>query len=63
MLKSKFDIIVEKLQAEGKVTIMEQAASDVIVSNVEKELDAYRFENQRKVRESQDEISTIILTA
>jgi hypothetical protein len=62
-LKSKYDILIERLKGEGKVKIIDAAQKDKIVGVVEKELDDYRFENQKRIRDSQEEIATIVLTA
>jgi len=62
-LKSKFDIVLEKLHKEGKVTIIDEQKKSVIISKVAEELEDYRFDNQKRIRESQEEIATVILTA
>ena len=43
--------------------MIESEQVDCIVAVVEEKLDEYRFENQRRIRESQEEIATVILTA
>lgn len=62
-LKSKFDIVLERLKDEGKVTEINEASKGQIIEKVTKELEDYRFNNQKKIRESQEEIATIVLTA
>jgi hypothetical protein len=62
-LKSKFDIVLERLNKEGKVTEINEANKGQIIEKVTKELEDYRFNNQKKIRESQEEIATIVLTA
>ena len=62
-LKSKYEIVIERLKAQGLVTTIEESLKDKIVSSVEKELDEYRFQNQRRIRESQEQIATVVLTA
>jgi hypothetical protein len=60
-LKSKFDIVLEKLHKEGKVTAVEK--QDEIIEKISKDLEDYRFRNQKKIKDSQEEITTIVLTA
>jgi hypothetical protein len=62
-LKSKYEIVIERLKAQGLVSTIEESIKDKIVSTVEKELDDYRFENQKRIRESQEQIATVVLTA
>lgn len=62
-LKSKFDIVLERLSKEGKVTEINELNKGQILEKVTKELADYRFNNQKKIRESQEEIATIVLTA
>jgi len=62
-LKSKYDIVIERLKAEGRVTIIDEKKKDEIVATVEKELNEYRFQNQKRIRESQEQIATVVLTA
>jgi UDP-N-acetylmuramoylalanine-D-glutamate ligase len=63
-LKSKFDIIIERLANKGvKVTVIEDQEKNQIISKVEKTLEDYRFDNQRKIIESQEKIAQVVLTA
>lgn len=62
-LKSKFEEIVDKLDKEGKVSTLSEEKSAEINQSLQQNLDEYRFENQKKIRESQEEIATVILTA
>lgn len=62
-LKSKYDLLIEKLKAEGKVEVIGEDQKDKIVGVVEKELEDYRFENQKRIKDSQEEIATVVLTA
>jgi hypothetical protein len=62
-LKSKYDILVERLKSEGKVNVIDESTKDIIVGFVQKELDDYRFENQKRIRDSQEEIANVVLTA
>jgi hypothetical protein len=62
-LKSKYEIVIERLKAQGLVSTIEESVKDRIVSTVEKELDNDRFENQKRIRESQEQIATVVLTA
>lgn len=62
-LKSKFELVLERLNEEGKVTVINEQDKDEIMDKVAEELDEYRFENQKKIRESQEEIATVVLTS
>ena len=62
-LKNEYDIIIEKYSKAGKVVIVEAKEWDEIISAVEKDLEEYRFENQKRIKDSQDEIATVVLTA
>ncbi|WP_147678856.1 hypothetical protein [Algibacter pacificus] len=62
-LKSKFELVLERLNEEGKVTVINEEDKDEIMDKVAEELDEYRFENQKKIRESQQEIATVVLTS
>lgn len=60
-IKSKYDQLLEKLQNEGAK--IQEKPKDGVIEKVEKALNEYRFENQKKIKDSQEEIATIILTA
>lgn len=62
-LKSKFDMVLERLNEEGKVTIIDEQDKSQIIEKVTQELEDYRFNNQKRIRESQEEIATVVLTA
>lgn len=62
-LKSKFEVVLERLNNEGKVTIIDETNKGQIIDKVTKELEDYRFNNQKRIRESQEEIATLVLTA
>lgn len=62
-LKSKYELVLERLDDEGKVTVINEKDKDQILDKVAEELDEYRFENQKKIRESQEEIATVVLTS
>lgn len=62
-MKTKFEIVVGRLTDEGRVTVIDEERKDEIMEMVTEELDEYRFENQKKIRESQEEIATVILTS
>lgn len=62
-LKSKYEILIEKLEKEGKIRVIDESQKSKILEKVENDLNEYRFENQKKIRESQEEISTVVLTA
>ena len=62
-LKSKYEILVERLRGEGKVEVIGSEIKNKIIEKVESGLDSYRFENQKRIKESQEEISTVVLTA
>ena len=62
-LKNEYDIIIEKYSKAGKVVIVEAKEWDEIISAVEKDLEEYHFENQKRIKDSQDEIATVVLTA
>ncbi len=64
ILKSRFNEIIESLKEKGEVEIIqeEQKVSESL-KEVEKELNDYRFENQRRIKESQEDIATVVLTS
>lgn len=63
-LKSKFQEIIESLEESGEVKIIQVEKKALeILKEIEKELNDYRFENQKRIKESQEEISTVVLTA
>ncbi len=62
-LKSKYEIVIERLKAEGRVTTIVESKKDAIVAVVEKQLDEYRFQNKKRIRESQEAIASVVLTS
>lgn len=62
-LKSKFDIIVDDLKKEGKVEHIDDEKIEKVLKQVEEDLEEYRFENQKRIKDSQEEIATVVLTA
>lgn len=64
-LKSRFEEILDSLKEEGNVEIIEDKGHEVLetLNEVEKELSEYRFENQKRKQESQEDIATVVLTS
>lgn len=64
-LKSRFEEILDSLKEEGNVEIIEDNGQKVLetLNEVEKELNEYRFENQKRKLESQEDIATVVLTS
>lgn len=63
-LKSRFQEIIESLEKKGEVEIIKNEDKVVeTLKEVEKELNDYRFENQKRIKESQEDIATVVLTA
>lgn len=62
-LKSKYELLIEKLKQQGKVAVIDEQKKNKIIEEVEKQLNEYRFENQKRIRESHEEIATVVLTA
>jgi hypothetical protein len=62
-LKSRYELVIERLKGEGRVTLMDEGTKNQIVASVEKDLYEYRFNNQKRIKESQEEIATVVLTS
>ena len=64
-LKSRFEEIIESLKKEGSVEVVstDEKVLNTLKEEVEKELDDYRFENQKRIKESQEDIATVVLTS
>lgn len=62
-LKSKYDQIIDRLRAEGKVNEMPENERQELIDAIEKDLEEYRFENQKRILDSQEEITTVVLTS
>jgi len=62
-LKSNYELLIEKFEKAGKVTVINETQKSKIFEKAEKDLFDYRFENQKKIRESHEEISTVVLTS
>jgi len=62
-IKSKYEQLIERFQDEGRVQEVDSEKSEEIIANVEKEVDEYRFENQKRMRESQEEVATVVLNS
>lgn len=63
-LKSRFREIIESLEKKGEVEIIKNEDKVIeTLKEVEKELNEYRFENQKRIKESIEAIGSVVLTA
>lgn len=62
-LVSKYEQLISQLKAEGKVTEMDEQERQDLIDAVEKELEDYRFDNQKRIQESQEQLAKVVLTS
>jgi len=64
ILKSKFNEIIETLEKKGEFEIIDNGQKVIeTLQEIEKTLEDYRFDNQRRIKESQEDIATVVLTS
>ena len=59
-IKSNIEKLLKKLNNPSKLSKSER---NTILAEVEKELEEYRFENQDRIRKSQEELAKVVLNA
>jgi tRNA C32,U32 (ribose-2'-O)-methylase TrmJ len=62
-LLSTYEILLNQLKQEGKVQEKSAEESKEILQKMEREMEAFRFEKQRKSKASEEELSALVLTA
>jgi hypothetical protein len=62
-LLSTYEILLNQLKQEGKVQEKTPEESKEILKKMEQEMEAFRFEKQRKAKASEEELSSLVLTA
>ena len=62
-LQSTAEVIIKKMQKANEVEIIDESTYEDVFTQVENDLEEYRFENQQKIKDSLEEISTIVFTA
>lgn len=60
---SNFDRIMNELKQQGKVQEKSAEESREILDKIERELEKFRFENQKKALASEQQMATLFLTA
>jgi hypothetical protein len=62
-IKSKYQLLIEKLEEEGKVEKIQEETTVKMLDSIQDEIETYRFENQQRIKDSLEEIATVVLTA
>ena len=62
-LKGTLDVLIKKLDKQGQVEIIDDKTCEIVFIQVENDLEKYRFENQQRIKDSMEEIATVVLTA
>jgi hypothetical protein len=62
-LQSIVEVLIKKMDKENQVEIINESRFDDVLIQVENDVEDYRFENQQKIKDSLEEISTVVLTA
>jgi glycerol dehydrogenase-like iron-containing ADH family enzyme len=62
-IKEYYESLIKELKAEAKVIIVDEATTKIIFDGIEEDLEEYRFENQQRIKDSQEDISNVVFTA
>jgi hypothetical protein len=62
-LLSTYEVLLNQLKQDGKVQEKSAEESKAIMKKMEDEMEAFRFEKQRKSKASEEELSLLVLTA
>ncbi|MBN1969735.1 MAG: hypothetical protein JW870_10235 [Candidatus Delongbacteria bacterium] len=62
-LLSDAEVTVRRMQKNKQVEIIDESTYEDVFEQIESDLEEYRFENQQKIKDSLEEISTIVFTA
>ncbi|MFS4456081.1 hypothetical protein [Maribacter sp. 2304DJ31-5] len=62
-IKEYYELLIKELKAEAEVTIVDEATTKIIFDSIEEDLEGYRFENQQRIKDSQEDISNVVFTA
>ncbi len=61
--KEYLEMLIEEMKADVKVTILDEETTEKIFSEIEDDIEGYRFENQQRIKDSQKEIADVVFTA
>lgn len=61
--ESELEELIKNLGMEGNLIDMPEADKEALILNIEEDVERYRLMNYKKVIESQEEISTFVLTS
>ena len=62
-IKEYYQLLIKELKAEAEVKIIDEATTKLIFEGIEEDLEEYRFENQQRIKDSQEDISNVVFTA
>lgn len=62
-IKEYYELLIQELKAEAEVKIVDEATTKRIFDGIEEDLEEYRFENQQRIKDSQEDISNVVFTA
>jgi len=55
-IKEYYELLIKELKAEAEVKIVDEATTKIIFDGIEEELEEYKFENQQRIKDSQEDI-------
>ncbi|HET8885606.1 MAG TPA: hypothetical protein VFM70_04545 [Salinimicrobium sp.] len=61
--KEYFELLIKELDADAEVTIVDQDTTRKIFDEIEEDIEMYRFENQQKIKDSQEEMANVVFTS
>ncbi|AZQ59318.1 hypothetical protein EJ994_11055 [Maribacter sp. MJ134] len=62
-IKEYYELLIKELKAEAEVKIVDEATTKIIFDGIEEDLEEYKFENQQRIKDSQEDISNVVFTA
>ncbi|WP_289022317.1 hypothetical protein [uncultured Salegentibacter sp.] len=61
--KKHLEDLIEELEANVKVTVVDEETTEKIFNEIEGDIEEYRFENQQRIKDSQKEMADFVFTA
>jgi len=62
-IKENYENLIKELDAEAIVKVLDDETTQKIFNGIDEDLQEFKIENQRRIKESEDKISNVVFTS
>jgi len=62
-IKEYYENLIKELEADATVKVLDDETTEKIFSEIDEDLEEFKVENQKRVKESLEKISNVVFTS